>query len=291
MGRRSHPWGSAVISPALVLCLALAGCSADNSAPQGAEAAAASTSPAPEAVQTVTYSGHAMQVHFEFDHPARWAVTDNSVEGNSRSPWGPDTDTRGFWTISNDDGETVAGLRISTLDRTCGTNCSDVPPDYSTEIPGQHPLSVSGDFVVRTVVVDLTDQPDIVRRVGQGWEQKAYVSTSLVPKDDAGSDTVNIPYLTGWSLVQARYVEDPDPSTSTSASPGTQAPDQAPAPDPSPSAPEELENRVVEFGTLKSFDTVEEAKTYAASEENQQVAAIIASFRQRTATSASAPIG
>jgi len=287
MGRRSYPWGSAVISPALVLCLALAGCSADNSASQGAEAAAASTSPAPEAGQAVTYSGHAMQVHFEFDHPARWAVTDNSVEGNSRSPWGPGTDNRGSWTISSDNGETVAGLSISTSDRNCGTNCSDVPPDYSAEVPGRHPLSVSGDFVVRTVVVDLTDQPDIVRRVGEGWEQKAYVSTSLVPKDEAGSDTVNIPYLTGWSLVQARYADETDPSASAPASPGT----QAPAPDPSPSAPEELENRAVEFGTLKSFDTVEEAKTYAGSEENQQVAAIIASFRQRTATSAPAPTG
>jgi hypothetical protein len=187
----------------------------------------------------VSYSGEAVGADFSFELPAGWTVRDET------------DDMMGSVTVEGPEGAPLALLTmLSVWGAECGpdTACVPQPVVHLADVPGDRALSGSGDFTVRTVVMDLTSRPDL-RRVFR-WEDNVQLVTSLADADVPAPEAM-LPHLM-YGLGQVV----PDPGSSHGDSHG-----------------------VVIFMVQREFSTPDEAEEYARSEEHRQLQEMIASFR------------
>ena len=116
------------------------------------------------------------------------------------------------------------------------------------EVPGKRPLSSSGRFVVRTLVMDLSQDPAL--RDAYQWPNNVQVVTSLTDAD-APVPTHTMPdLLYGLGTVETREMGSNGITT-----------------------------RTVIFSSTRHFRTVEDARRYVTSTEHEQIQQMIASFR------------
>ncbi|EYT51435.1 hypothetical protein CK505_03280 [Kocuria sp. WN036] len=185
----------------------------------------------------MTYSGTAADAAFAFELPATW-----SVDGDF-------SDVGGTVTVLGPDGAPVGHLSVLIAwGAECGPDCSMPPVAHLGDVPGSVPLSSSGEFVVRSVAMDLTSSPEL--RNAYGWPDAVRLVTSLTDAD-APPPTTMLPHvLYGLGLVETGVV-----------------------------APNGITYRTVIFSSVHDFPTLEAAREYAGSEQHRQVEAMIASFR------------
>lgn len=185
----------------------------------------------------VTYSGRGAGAAFSFQLPATWTVSDTS------------NDVVGSVVVHGPDGEPVGTLTIlMAWGAVCGPACAPQPVAHLGDVPGEQPLSRSGEFVVRSLAMDLTGAPEV--RDVFGWEDNVRLVTSLTDLP-APVPAQMPPYpLHGLGLVE----------TGVLASNG-------------------ITYRTVIFSSEHDFATMQEARDHAASQEHQQVREMIASFR------------
>ncbi|PWF87294.1 hypothetical protein CIK52_05650 [Kocuria rosea] len=185
----------------------------------------------------MTYSGTAADAAFAFELPATW-----SVDGDF-------SDVGGTVTVLGPDGAPVGHLSVLIAwGAECGPDCSMPPVAHLGDVPGSVPLSSSGEFVVRSVAMDLTSSPEL--RNAYGWPDAVRLVTSLTDAD-ASPPTTMLPHvLYGLGLVETGVV-----------------------------APNGITYRTVIFSSVHDFPTLEAAREYAGSEQHRQVEAMIASFR------------
>lgn len=217
--------------------------------PSGSPTATPTTSPSPTTsptagptetaapVELVTYSGTAADAAFAFELPATWSVD------------GEFSDVGGTVTVLGPDGAPLGDLSVLIAwGAECGPDCSMPPVVHLGDVPGGVPLSSSGEFVVRSVAMDLTSAPEV--RNAYGWSDAVRLVTSLTDADDP-PPTAMLPHVMyGLGQVEAGVV-----------------------------APNGITYRTVIFSSIHDFPTLEAAREYAASEEHRQIEAMIASFR------------
>lgn len=210
--------------------------------PAGPTGSPSTTAPSPATsapAELVTYSGEAAGAAFSFRLPATWAVEEEF------------TDVGGSATIAGPDGAPLASLTVLTVwGAECPPGCPEPPVVHLGDVPGEGPLSRSGDFVVRTVTMDLTDRPDL--RETYRWEDAVRLVTSLTDAEVPVPATMMPHVMYGVGLVGA--------GTSTGG-------------------PDDGNQRVVVFSAEQEFATPGEASAYAGSEEHRQLQQMIASFR------------
>ena len=206
-------------------------------APTSTPTASPTASPTGAPAELVTYSGTAADAAFAFELPAAW-----SVDGDF-------SDVGGTVTVLGPDGAPVGHLSVLIAwGAECGPDCSMPPVAHLGDIPGSVPLSSSGEFVVRSVAMDLTSSPEL--RNAYGWPDAVRLVTSLTDAD-APPPTTMLPHvLYGLGLVETGVV-----------------------------APNGITYRTVIFSSVHDFPTLEAAREYAGSEQHRQVEAMIASFR------------
>lgn len=211
--------------------------------PTGSPSATPTTTPTPDPTETaapvelVTYSGTAADAAFAFELPATWSVD------------GEFSDVGGTVTVLGPDGAPLGDLSVLIAwGAECGPDCSMPPVVHLGDVPGGVPLSSSGEFVVRSVAMDLTSAPEL--RNAYGWSDAVRLVTSLTDADDP-PPTAMLPHVMyGLGQVEAGVV-----------------------------APNGITYRTVIFSSVHDFPTLEAAREYAASEEHRQIEAMIASFR------------
>lgn len=211
--------------------------------PSGSPSATPTTTPTAEPTETaapvelVTYSGAAADAAFAFELPATWSVD------------GEFSDVGGTVTVLGPDGAPLGHLSVLIAwGAECGPDCSMPPVVHLGDVPGGVPLSGSGEFVVRSVAMDLTAAPQL--RNGYGWPDAVRLVTSLTDADDP-PPTAMLPHVMyGLGQVETGVV-----------------------------APNGITYRTVIFSSVHDFPTLEAAREYAASEEHRQIEAMIASFR------------
>lgn len=206
-------------------------------APTSTPTASPTASPTGAPAELVTYSGTAADAAFAFELPATW-----SVDGDF-------SDVGGTVTVLGPDGAPVGHLSVLIAwGAECGPDCSMPPVAHLGDVPGSVPLSSSGEFVVRSVAMDLTSAPEL--RNAYGWPDAVRLVTSLTDAD-APPPTTMLPHvLYGLGLVETGVV-----------------------------APNGITYRTVIFSSVHDFPTLEAAREYAGSEQHRQVEAMIASFR------------
>lgn len=206
-------------------------------APTSTPTASPTASPTGAPAELVTYSGTAADAAFAFELPATW-----SVDGDF-------SDVGGTVTVLGPDGAPVGHLSVLIAwGAECGPDCSMPPVAHLGDVPGSVPLSSSGEFVVRSVAMDLTSSPEL--RNAYGWPDAVRLVTSLTDAD-APPPTTMLPHvLYGLGLVETGVV-----------------------------APNGITYRTVIFRSVHDFPTLEAAREYAGSEQHRQVEAMIASFR------------
>jgi hypothetical protein len=206
-------------------------------APTSTPTASPTASPTGAPAELVTYSGTAADAAFAFELPATW-----SVDGDF-------SDVGGTVTVLGSDGAPVGHLSVLIAwGAECGPDCSMPPVAHLGDVPGSVPLSSSGEFVVRSVAMDLTSSPEL--RNAYGWPDAVRLVTSLTDAD-APPPTTMLPHvLYGLGLVETGVV-----------------------------APNGITYRTVIFSSVHDFPTLEAAREYAGSEQHRQVEAMIASFR------------
>lgn len=206
-------------------------------APTSTPTASPTASPTGVPAELVTYSGTAADAAFAFELPATW-----SVDGDF-------SDVGGTVTVLGPDGAPVGHLSVLIAwGAECGPDCSMPPVAHLGDVPGSVPLSSSGEFVVRSVAMDLTSSPEL--RNAYGWPDAVRLVTSLTDAD-APPPTTMLPHvLYGLGLVETGVV-----------------------------APNGITYRTVIFSSVHDFPTLEAAREYAGSEQHRQVEAMIASFR------------
>ena len=206
-------------------------------APTSTPTASPTASPTGAPAELVTYSGTAADAAFAFELPATW-----SVDGDF-------SDVGGTVTVLGPDGAPVGHLSVLIAwGAECGPDCSMPPVAHLGDVPGSVPLSSSGEFVVRSVAMDLTSSPEL--RNAYGWPDAVRLVTSLTDAD-ASPPTTMLPHvLYGLGLVETGVV-----------------------------APNGITYRTVIFSSVHDFPTLEAAREYAGSEQHRQVEAMIASFR------------
>ncbi|WP_424347783.1 hypothetical protein [Kocuria sp. CH-021] len=192
-------------------------------------------SPAP--AERVTYSGTAADAAFAFELPATWRVDGEfSGVGGTVTVVGPDGAPLGYLTV------------LQAWGAECGPDCTQPAVVHLGDVPGEAALSSSGEFVVRSVAMDLTSSPRL--RNVNGWQDNVRLMTSLTDADTP-PPTAMLPHVMyGLGLVETGVV----------ASNG-------------------ITYRTVIFSSAHDFPTVAAAEEYVASEEHQQIQAMIASFR------------
>lgn len=185
----------------------------------------------------VTYTGRGAGAAFSFQLPETWTVSDTS------------NDVVGSVVVHGPDGEPVGTLTILTAwGAVCGPACEPQPVAHLGDVPGEQPLSRSGEFVVRSLAMDLTGSPEV--RDVFGWENNVRLVTSLTDLP-APVPTEMPPHpLHGLGLVETGVL-----------------------------APNGITYRTVIFSSDHDFATMQEARDHAVSEEHQQVQEMIASFR------------
>lgn len=205
-------------------------------APTSTPTASPTASPTGAPAELVTYSGTAADAAFAFELPATW-----SVDGDF-------SDVGGTVTVLGPDGAPVGHLSVLIAwGAECGPDCSMPPVAHLGDVPGSVPLSSSGEFVVRSVAMDLTSSPEL--RNAYGWPDAVRLVTSLTDAD-APPPTTMLPHvLYGLGLVETGVV-----------------------------APNGITYRTVIFSSVHDFPTLEAAREYAGSEQHRQVEAMIASF-------------
>lgn len=188
-------------------------------------------------VELVTYSGTAADAAFAFELPATWSVD------------GEFSDVGGTVTVLGPDGAPLGDLSVLIAwGAECGPDCSMPPVVHLGDVPGGVPLSSSGEFVVRSVAMDLSAAPEL--RNAYGWSDSVRLVTSLTGADDP-PPTAMLPHVMyGLGQVETGVV-----------------------------APNGITYRTVIFSSIHDFPTLEAAREYAASEEHRQIEAMIASFR------------
>lgn len=206
-------------------------------APTGTPTASPTASPTGAPAELVTYSGTAADAAFAFELPATWRVD------------GEFSDVGGTVTVLGADGAPVGHLSVLIAwGAECGPDCSMPPVAHLGDVPGGVPLSSSGEFVVRSVAMDLTSAPEL--RNAYGWPDAVRLVTSLTDADEP-VPTAMLPHvLYGLGLVETGVV-----------------------------APNGITYRTVIFSSVHDFPTLEAAREYARSEQHRQVEAMIASFR------------
>lgn len=206
-------------------------------APTSTPTASPTASPTGASAELVTYSGTAADAAFAFELPATW-----SVDGDF-------SDVGGTVTVLGPDGAPVGHLSVLIAwGAECGPDCSMPPVAHLGDVPGSVPLSSSGEFVVRSVAMDLTSSPEL--RNAYGWPDAVRLVTSLTDAD-APPPTTMLPHvLYGLGMVETGVV-----------------------------APNGITYRTVIFSSVHDFPTLEAAREYAGSEQHRQVEAMIASFR------------
>ncbi|MEX5262864.1 MULTISPECIES: hypothetical protein [Kocuria] len=206
-------------------------------APTSTPTASPTASPTGAPAELVTYSGTAADAAFAFELPATW-----SVDGDF-------SDVGGTVTVLGPDGAPVGHLSVLIAwGAECGPDCSMPPVAHLGDVPGSVPLSSSGEFVVRSVAMDLTSAPEL--RNAYGWPDAVRLVTSLTDAE-APPPTTMLPHvLYGLGLVETGVV-----------------------------APNGITYRTVIFSSVHDFPTLEAAREYAGSEQHRQVEAMIASFR------------
>lgn len=194
-------------------------------------------SPPEEPAELVTYSGVAADAAIAFEHPSAWTVEEDF------------TDVGGTATVLGENGAPIASLGVFlTWGAVCGPDCTMPPVLHLEDVPGDEPLSNSGDFVVRTVAMDLTGSPEL--REAYEWSDNVRVVTSLTDAE-VPVPTEMIPFVMyGVGLIETEVV-----------------------------APHEIYYRPVIFSSTRDFATLKEAEDYASSVEHRQVQEMIASFR------------
>lgn len=125
------------------------------------------------------YLGEAADAAFEFKHPSAWTVEADF------------TDVGGSATVLGKNGAPIASLGVLLAwGVVCAPGCTKAPTVHLEDVPGNEPLSSSGDFVVRTVSMDLTGSPGL--RETYEWSDNGRLVTSLtvaevpVPTDFQG---------------------------------------------------------------------------------------------------------
>ena len=203
----------------------------------GTPTASPTASPSSAPVELVTYSGTAADAAFAFELPATWSVD------------GEFSDVGGTVTVLGPDGAPVGHLSVLIAwGAECGPDCSMPPVAHLGDVPGSVPLSSSGEFVVRSVAMDLTAAPEL--RNAYGWPDAVRLVTSLTDADSP-APTAMLPHVMyGLGLVETGVV-----------------------------APNGITYRTVIFSSVHDFPTLEAAQEYAGSEQHRQVEAMIASFR------------
>lgn len=185
----------------------------------------------------MTHTGTAADAAFAFEMPAAWEVSGEFPDGG------------GTVAILRPDGSPVGHLSVLLVwGAVCGPDCTMPPVTHLEDVPGSVPLSNSGDFVVRSVAMDLTSAPEL--RNAYGWQDAVRLVTSLTDADDPRPTQMMPEVMYGLGLVETGVV----------GSNGTT-------------------HRTVIFSSVHDFSTLEEAEEYVESEEHQQVQAMIASFR------------
>ncbi|WP_344122632.1 hypothetical protein [Kocuria aegyptia] len=185
----------------------------------------------------MTYSGTAADAAFAFELPATWSVD------------GEFSDVGGTVAVLGPDGAPVGHLSVLIAwGAECGPDCSMPPVTHLGDVPGGVPLSSSGQFVVRSVAMDLTSAPEL--RNAYGWPDAVRLVTSLTDADSP-PPTAMLPHvLYGLGTVETGVV-----------------------------APNGITYRTVIFSSVHDFPSLEAAREYTGSEQHQQVEAMIASFR------------
>lgn len=194
---------------------------------------------APGPGRTVTHSGQAVGASFAFGTPAAWSVD------------GEFTDSGEGVVVVTPEGAPIASLTVlSGWGAVCGPDSACVPQRviHLGDVPGEEPLSGSGDFVVRSVAMDLTARPDL--REAFGWEDDVRLVTSLTDGDEPVPETMLPHLMYGLGSIEAGV-----------------------------SAGGDARGGVVIFSLQREFSTVEEALEYTRSEEHRQLQGVIASFR------------
>lgn len=206
-------------------------------APTSTPTASPTASPTGAPAELVTYSGTAADAAFAFELPATW-----SVDGDF-------SDVGGTVTVLGPDGAPVGHLSVLIAwGAECGPDCSMPPVAHLGDVPGSVPLSSSGEFVVRSVAMDLMSSPEL--RNAYGWPDAVRLVTSLTDAE-APPPTTMLPHvLYGLGMVETGVV-----------------------------APNGITYRTVIFSSVHDFPTLEAAREYAGSEQHRQVEAMIASFR------------
>ena len=166
------------------------------------------------------------------------------------------------WTVTDTSEETGAGeVSVASPDGTVtaelviliawGAECPCVerPAVHLGDVDGAAPLSGSGTFTVRSVAMGLTDFPQ--ERAENGWPDNVRVVTSLSSNPGPPPTSLVPRLMHGLGLVATDVV-----------------------------AANGETNRTILFTSGQDFATMEEARSYAASEDHRKVQAIIASFRE-----------
>lgn len=188
-------------------------------------------------VELVTYSGTAADAAFTFELPATWRVA------------GEFSDVGGTVPVLGPDGAPIGYLSVLIAwGAVCGPGCPMPPVAHLGDVPGEVPLSSSGEFVVRSVAMDLTSAPEL--RNAYGWPDAVRLVTSLTDAEVPPPTAMPPDVMYGVGLVETGVV----------ASNG-------------------ITYRTVIFSSVHDFPTLEAAREYAESEEHRQVEAMIASFR------------
>lgn len=234
IGRPPSRWalGTGVV---LLLVLVPGGTSATEELP--AEDPCPWSTPAPD--RAITHSGQAVGTSFMFETPSAWSID------------GEFTDDGGGIVVVTPEGAPIASLTVlSGWGAVCGPESACVPQRvvHVEDVPGEEALSGSGDFVVRTVAMDLADRPDL--REAFGWEDDVRLVTSLTDGDEPVPETMLPHLMYGLGSIVAG-----DPAGGDDRS------------------------GVVIFSLQREFSTMEEAQAYARSEEHRQLQGVIASFR------------
>ncbi|MGO4186313.1 hypothetical protein [Pseudarthrobacter sp. TAF60_1] len=193
------------------------------------------------AVALSSFSGTSEDAKYTFDHPPDWTVQDSATGGPPGS---------GPVSVLAPDGTVLASLTILVA---WGAECPCVerPAVHLGDVPGVVPLSKSGEFVVRSMAVDLTEFPE--DRVENQWADNVQVVTSL-SMDSGPPPAALVPRLMyGLGLVETGVV-----------------------------ATNGVTYRTVLFVANRSFTTLAEAQAYATSDEHKKIEAMIASFREGT---------
>ena len=205
-----------------------------TAAPSTTPTAAPTTAPPAD---LVTYTGRAADAEFSFQLPSTWSVSDTS------------NDVIGSVVVHGPDGEPIGTLTVLTAwGAVCGPACEPQPVVHLGDVPGEQPLSHSGEFVVRNLAMDLTGAPEV--RNFFGWPDNVRLVTSLTDLPAPVPATMPPHPMHGLGLIRA----------------GVPASNGA-------------TYRTVIFASERDFSTVQEARDHVESQQHQQLQEMIASFR------------